>query len=167
MTQLGQMVNFPGGNDSYEDSGEGGLFVVMVVPQPESWQDNCHVDVIAATRLSRPDVCVSPEGHELWEPWEHRKNDADKQSQAHQLLTEHGQPVLASWALRARNWDEFSVSMLAVIHVGSTSRSLWHAGRQEYWQAEYRDLNPLGARIHTGLHAAFGVEPLLLTFLDT
>jgi hypothetical protein len=166
MTQAGQMVNFPGVGSGYEDSGEGGLFVMMLVPKPEDWQDNCHVDVVTDVRLTRPDVCVSVESRELWVPWEHRKSDFDKQSEAHRVLTEQGKPELASWAMRARNWDEFSVSLLASVHMGS-SVSSWCHPQDSYWEATTEDLTGEGQMLRVGLKSVFGIEPLLLTFLDT
>lgn len=166
MTQPGQMVNFPGAGSGYEDSGEGGLFVMMVVTRPPDWTDNCHVDVIADLRISRPDVCVSPEQRLLWEAWDYRKGDHAKQTEAYRVLTEHQYNKLASWALRARNWDEFSVSLLASVHMGSCAASLCHP-EESYWEATPDDLTEEGKALFSGLYGAFGREPILLTFLDT
>lgn len=166
MTQPGQMVNFPGEGSGYEDSGEGGLFVMMVVTRPPDWTDNCNVDVIADLRISSPDVCVSPERRLLWEPWDYRKGDHAKQSAAYRLLTGQNESDLASWTLRARNWDEFSVSLMAAVHLGSSCGS-WCHPEESYWEATPDDLTDEGKSLWTGLSKAFGREPLLLTFLDT
>lgn len=169
MTRMGQMVNFPLLDNQWEDSGEGGLFVMMVVPRPDGWShDYCHIDVVADIRLSRADCNVSVEAaNDLWEPWEFRRSDRDKQDKTFDLLKKAGEGELASWSMRARNWDEFSVSMLASIHMGSTGHALFKRRTRETWEAGPGDLTEHGQAIRSAMAAAFGIEPILLTFLDT
>ena len=168
MTRMGQMVNFPLPDDQWEDSGEGGLFVIMVVPRPEGWShDYCHIDVVADIRLNRADCNVSAAARDLWEPWEFRKNDCDKQDKAVDFLKDAGEDELAHWALQARNWDDFSVSMLAALHVGSTCHALLNRRTRRGWEARPEDLTEQGQAIRATMTTAFGIRPTLLTFLDT
>jgi hypothetical protein len=158
------LINIPSGG-VYEDSGEGGLFVMLVVPQPDDWGHNCHVDVNIT--LSSPDVCIGDQ-HRLW--GEGRRDTVDawrNQLKAQKALDEAGKGDLAIWALQARNPQDDSVPVLAAVHLGSTSESLWDEHKSRYWRAEKDNLTFAGFVLYARLQAAFGVEPLIMTFLDT
>jgi hypothetical protein len=162
------LINFPGGgwdpSGGYEDTGEGGLYVMMVVPELEDFQDECMVDV--AIQLTRPDAPVSFTG-EIFVPYEHCRSGFDKSMRAHKMLKEAGEDQLASWALNTTSPDDVSSPMRVAIHLGSTSASLYSEYRASYWSATSQDLTQEGLALYATLFAAFGVEPTLLTFLDT
>lgn len=156
------LVNFDVPGDHLEDSGEGGLFAIMVVPEPEGYDTMCHVD--AKTVILRPDVCVSEHRNALWEPWEHGRMTNGK---AYQQLTQAGMEELARWALMTTSDHDLSLPLLASAFLGSTCHSLWNARQSAYWTAGVDDLTEQGKTLYDSLKAAYGVEPLILTFLDT
>lgn len=129
-----QMVYFPDIGPSMEDSGEGGMFVILVVPTPEDWQNHCAVDVNVI--LTQPDVCLNAEHRNLW-----------------------------TYDLAYPN--NTSLPVLAAVQMGSTHFSLCDRSKGKYWTAEYRHLTPEGASVSQSLARAYGVDPVLLTFLDT
>jgi hypothetical protein len=134
MKHLGQLVNFPGAKSGITSGGDNGMFVVMAVPEPEGWTQECTVDVSLV--LTEPDVCVSPEGRDLWG-------------------RESGYP------------DNTSVPMLAAVHMGSSDMAYYDEVKDEYWAAQESDLTEAGMAIMRALFCAYGVAPVLLTFLDT
>lgn len=158
-----EMVRFPSEGDGLEHSGEGGIYVIMVVPEP--WEHdghNAHVDVHAT--LSRPDVCLSARRTEIWEPYDHAKLGSGR---VYQALTAKGENELAQWALRATHDSEISAPLLASVFLGSSGVPLWSSDLSAYWTAGVDDLTEAGKALYDGLKAAYGVEPVLLTFLDT
>ena len=121
------LVTFPSGG-VYEDSGEGGLYVMMVVPEPNGFRHNCHVDGIIT--VSEVDVEVTNSG--LWRKY----------------------------------WDDASTSLLFAAHIGSTPESLWNAD-DGYFTANRDDLTEAGRALYESVKAAYGIDPVLVTCLDT
>lgn len=183
MSSAHELINFPQPGGEWRDSGEGGQFVKLVVPEPEGWLNNCCVD--ASIVLKQPDVCHN--GRELWEPYDHEANmtqhdvfqymrrrlEDEKESgveqpewkkEFHRGIDYH---KWGSWVLRANNPDHISVPVLAAVEMGSSQFSLWSESQSRYWLADEFSLTEAGQRVADSLHVAFGIAPILLTFLDT
>lgn len=170
------LLAFPECDDApWEDSGEGGQYVMLVVPTPENHNDNCCVDVTAYLRLPRvekrvdtimsyPDVCHTP--NDLWE----RQGYLDgfrESGDASRHFMELNNQRLAGWALRTTNPGELSRPVLASILLGSDGQSRWSNRHGAYWVAGHDDLTFRGRLIYDTLKSLYRTEPLLLTFLDT
>jgi hypothetical protein len=191
MTTNEGLLTFPSCDDGrYTDSGEGGQYVMLAVPAPEGYVDNCCVDV--SISLSLPDVCNSPT--DLWDEY-HRNEDRGKwrhQGDIYRYLTRRAEDATsvtqdatvtppwvrefhhgleykewASWVIRAIDHDHLSRHVLAAVHLGSSCHSLWNESAGRYWVASETDLTASGALLRYTLKSAFNVEPVLLTFLDT
>lgn len=170
-----ELVKFPGWDDpGYRDSGEGGLFVMLFVPEPEGWTDNCHVDV--AIEATRPDVLVHPRTKDgLWSRWDSNSPDSDWriQQKLYDLLREHGRPEgndpnpMMRWVMTARSYDDLSANMLVAMLLGSTSGSFYSEHNSSYWYATPENLTEAGRALYDGIKAAYSVDPILATFLDT
>lgn len=156
-----EMISFPSPGPGFRDAAEGGMYVLLVVPYPDDWSANCCVD--AQAQISRADLCLNPGHGALWEPY--------KQGQvpfrAYDRLKAAGMDDLARWCLRAVDPQELSVPVLVSAFLGSTSYSLVDEAADSWWTASESDLTPVGRAVWNGLRAAYGVDPLLLTFLDT
>jgi hypothetical protein len=63
--------------------------------------------------------------------------------------------------------DDISLPLLAAVFLGSTGASMWAPTKHEYFTAKYEHLTQHGKTLYDGLRLAYGVEPTLLTFLDT
>lgn len=168
-----QMVNFPEESGEWRDSGEGGLWVTLIVRKPENHSYFAHVDTPIV--LSEPDVCVSPRRRNgLWEEFDYSRNSPRKEwdNAQHKLMTADEFKVrefdfLRRFALQATAPWHHSEEVLAAVQMGSTGLSLWSESVGRYFYATYDDLTPTGKSIYDGLKAAFGAAPELYTFLDT
>lgn len=156
-----ELINFPG-EGYWEDSGEGGQYVMLVIPMPNDYTFHCSVDM--SILMTRPDVCHTP--NELWEPYHYHTSGYKKSIQAAEVLRDVGESDLAQWACQRYSHDELSTSVLAAVHLGSSCRSLVN-GTVGYWTASYDDLTSAGRILWDTLKNVYGVEPMLLTFLDT
>lgn len=181
-----KLIDFDGIEGDWRDSGEGGQFVMLVVPEADDWSTKCHVDV--GIRLTRPDVCNTP--NDLWAPFNHESN-AHRHDLGHYLFNRandaraviqdaSARPAWAKefyrgfqyaewarWAVRAHAEEELSTGVLAAVHLGSSQFSLWSESRGSYWTAGEGNLTLAGRDLFNSLANAFDVAPLLLTFLDT
>jgi hypothetical protein len=166
------LVNFPDFCPiGYTDMGEGGLYSMLVVPEPEDWTNNCHVDV--QTFLTRPDAPVTADlNRQVWEPSNHGA-DGDWMIQS-RVLTHFGRDkgecadnAAWQWVARVTNPSDLSYACLASVFLGSIPWSLYNEHEGHFWYAQYEDLTQAGKAVYNGLKAAYGVEPLLFTFLDT
>lgn len=159
-----ELINWPDATH-WDDSGEGGLFVMMLVIKPEGWQFNCSVDVDIS--LPRPDVCISDVRRKLWEAYEYDTSGFRNMSDALKVFTEQKRPDLYRWAARARSSEDDSVELLMAMHIGSTPCSLHSEVTGGYFDATYDDLTVAGKGLHDMVKLAYGIEPTLVTFLDT
>lgn len=149
----------------WRDAGEGGMFVWLVVPAPNHPRHECHVD--STLHLTSPDVLITKDTAELWVPYRrHRDSDAHLQEEAKGALWAAGKEELANWTDRVMNADEMSTDLLAAVFLGSTMTCPVHE-QAGWWEAGYGDLTQAGKVLFDTLKAAFKVEPLILTFLDT
>lgn len=183
---MNDLVNWPSTLD-YEDSGEGGLFAWMIVPEyigdgepyataANTYGNNCYVDVNAYLSrprilLNSPDVCVSSEGRKVFMPWKHRDSWFDQSQTIDKRLkldpnTEEGR-TLRMALLKTLGADDISVPMKASVFLGSTSQSLYSSRQGGYFEVTKNDLTLTGKTLYNGFQQAFGVDPIILTFLDT
>jgi hypothetical protein len=180
------MVIWPGTLD-YEDSGEGGLFAWMIVPEyigdgepygtaANTYGNNCHVDVTAylsrpRVLLKSPDVCVSPEGRKVFMPWKHRDSWFDHSQAIDKRLNLDpnidGDRRLRMALLQTLGADDISVPMLASVFLGSTGQSLYSNRQGGYFAATKDDLTLNGKTLYNAFQQVYGVDPIILTFLDT
>jgi hypothetical protein len=177
------MVNWNG--DNCTDSGEGGLFAWMIVPEnlssgeaygANTYGFNCHVDVAAylsrpRLMLRSPDVCVSTERSKVYEPYQHRDSWFDHQMTLTKRLNFNLEldedRKLKRAFMSTLGHDDISVPMLASVFLGSTSASLWDEQRSRYFEVGVDDLTANGKTVYDAMQRAYGVDPILLTFLDT
>ena len=158
------LLVFPEPGEGLRDVGEGGMFVMMVVPYPDNRFDNCLVD--AAVLVTRPTICLNPEGEQIWTG--HRK--APGWQAGHEIqdvLRQYRNEKWDRWIAAAHGGEDLSREMLAVIFLGSTDHSLWSSHESAYWTATPDDLTPDGKMFFRSLKRMFDVDPILLTFLDT
>jgi hypothetical protein len=178
------MINWPGTLD-YEDSGEGGLFAWMIVPEFISsgeayganvYGNNCHVDVDAylsrpRVMLKSPDVCVSPEGRKVFEPYNHRDSWFNQSMRLDRMVREYlgedRERGLRQGLIQSLGADDISVPMLASVFLGSTGQSLYSHRQGGYFAVTKNDLTLNGKTLYNAFQQAFGVDPIILTFLDT
>lgn len=133
-------VRWPGTDGGYRITGEGGLAVFLLVPAQD--QTECCVAMPVIT-MEATDVLVdSPEAEQRYFPGSTR----------YQPINEPG--------------DLTSVPLAACICLGSTGAAYHNEGRG-YFYATFADLTPAGQRLHEAVGELYGVEPVLLTFLDT
>lgn len=168
-----QMVNFPSPVGSYRDSGEGGLFVMMAVPEPEDFSHNCHVDgIIEASRPGRKSkiqvssVDVEVTRSRIWDPWDFDSPDHRRRREVEKIL-EKDHRDLWMWSTRMTLPEDHSDSLLFAAHMGSTGESLWDVDRSEYFTATRNDLTYEGRALYEAVKAAYSAEPMLITCLDT
>ena len=155
------LVTFPSGG-VYEDSGEGGLYVMMVVPEPNGFWHNCHVDGIIT--VSEVDVEVTNSG--IWQssPWE--SADSKKRRRLDDIVRKADRELYV-WSAKLVNMDDASTPLLFAAHMGSTPESLWNAHRSEYFTANVDHLTHEGRALYESVKAAYGIDPVLVTCLDT
>lgn len=158
---MNNLVNFPSGG-VYEDSGEGGLFVMMVVPEPEEFRHNCHVDGIIS--ISEVDVEVTNSG--LWQPYSWHSADNEKRRNMDNILQKEDQNLFI-WSTKLVNMEDASSSLLFAAHMGSTPESLWDAHQGEYFTATVDHLTIEGRVLYEAVRGAFRIDPVLITCLDT
>lgn len=121
-----------------EDSGEGGMYVIVAVTEEEDARNECRVDVNIL--LTEPDALLSP------------GRVAD---------------VWGDGMSNVAYPDRMSLPLRAAVFLGSTSVSLWDEAAGNYWCASPEDPTDDGRVLYDMLRRMNGVEPVLLTFLDT
>lgn len=172
-----ELLTFPECDDlPWRDSGEGGQYVMLVVPEPEAGHDTeCCVDVSTFLRLPRPanrvdtaltypDVCHTQ--NDLWT----REGYLDgfrESGDAYKHFSEGDDTRLAGWALRVISPGELSRPVLASVMLGSNGQSRFSESHGVYWVATHADLTFRGKLLYDTLKSFYQTEPLLLTFLDT
>lgn len=163
------LVEFPvDGVDGWTDTHEGGLFVMVVVPAPleveRAWAA-CHVDVTIG--LSLPDVCVTQGAREFWPTGTELNELWEEERVIREALEKAGETELAARSFAHRSSYEQSREFLAALHIGSTGGSMWSDRLGRFFEAAPETLTPEGRTLLDALRVAYGVEPVLVTFLDT
>jgi hypothetical protein len=157
-----QMVNWPTPGSGYNDTGEGGLYAMLVIPKDTSQGDeaDCYIDV--AILATRPDAPVSSCG-DLWESYD--QEESRGKWEAHEFLQGAGKQKLADHVLRSFPQFDMSDELMVAMHIGSTCHSL--EGTSGMFAVTFDDLTLAGQNLYVTLKNAYGREPLLWTFLDT
>jgi hypothetical protein len=151
--------------ETYEDSGEGGIYVELLVPEPEVWKHNCTIDG-GVIEVSRPDSLVhQTDDLPIWAPWDSMGDHHDFEIQ--ELLQNSGRRDLVRRVIGSRPTMDSSTPMLAALHLGSTSHGLRNVRTGQQWAAEYEDLTILGKMLYNTLKSAYDIEPVIVTMLDT
>lgn len=177
-----ELVNWPETGHRYRDSGEGGLFAWMMVPEaissgeahgPEAAGfNNCYVDVSAylsrpRIMLNRPDVCVSAQGRNVYTHWDFKNSWFQRSKEIGQRLDPDKDYRLKQALHQAMGSDDISVPMLASIFLGSTCHSLWDETLGCYFEVSHPYLTQDGKLQYELWQRVYGVDPIILTFLDT
>jgi len=175
---MNELVRFPNGN-GWRDAGEGGMYVILAVMEPEHWADNCNVDVYSTLQRNRPegaarsvvirmsqhDAAVSAGVKDVWPEYDYES--IIHKGEAIKFLRTAGKAVEARWAEQSEHRDDYSHPMLATVLLGSTSASLWDEQGERFFEATHDDLTYQGKVLYEVFKNAYGVEPVILTFLDT
>lgn len=151
-----ELITFPHLGQGLRSSSEGGTFVVAawratggfarctVDVHPELTHGDCLVTGGAARRAVFGDRAPSRE------PFPHDPTPDE----------------VAAWECRQRE-AERSDPLWAAVHLGSTGTPLYDEALDRYWFATRRDLTDAGRVVVNTLDAVYGVEGVLLTWLDT
>ncbi|MFE0472691.1 hypothetical protein ACFW2V_13850 [Streptomyces sp. NPDC058947] len=160
-----ELIRFPEAGEVWEDTKEGGMYVFAIVPKPTGHRDNCTIE--NGIVLSAPDYPVS-DIREYWPDMANAVQEEHVRNEAARLMDREGFAVKAAMVRGLASLNGFSTEMLAAVHMGSTSCSLVARNKDgSHWEAAWEDLTPTGTLLLDRLHVAFGVKPVLLTFLDT
>jgi hypothetical protein len=158
------LIKFPEVGDLWEDAGEGGMYVMAVIPRPADHPDNCTVENFIV--LTSPDAAVS-DLSDLWPDAKGRYEEEQARNDAARLMEREGFAAKASQVRSLISQDSLSLPVLLAAELGSTSRYLTARKDGALWEATRDDLTPSGILLMNRLHVAFGAAPILLTFLDT
>lgn len=159
-----ELIKFPEVGETWEDTGEGGMYVYAVAPRPVGFKDNCTVE--NSIVLTKPDAPVS-DIRDFWGDPQSAATEEKARTEAARLMDREGFVVQAATVRSLVSLDSLSVDMLAAVYMGSTSRSLKDVTNGIFWEAAWEDLTPGGVLLMDRLNIAFGITPHLLTFLDT
>lgn len=159
-----ELIRFPNAGGTWEDTGEGGMYVYAVVPRPVDFADNCTVE--NSIVLTPPDAPVS-DIRDFWGDPGTAAEERAARNDAARLMDREGFSVKAASVRSLVPLDSLSMDMLAAVYMGSVSRSLKDRTSGAFWEANPGDLTSAGVRLLGQLHDTFGVTPTLLTFLDT
>lgn len=153
------LVNWPAPvGEPWVDTHEGGLFAFLVIRKPSGHQDECMVDV--EVMLTRPDAIV--EGpRSLWPVEKNQDARWDVVDKLRQAKEEEGM----KWAMTAFSGSSLSDSVLVSVYLGSTCHSL--GGPMGIFSVRYEHLTEAGQAVYDALAKAYGVEPEILTCIDT
>ena len=158
------LIRWPEIGSEFRDGGENGMYIMLVVPQPNEWVREC-VEESPITLMGIPDAPLS-DTQDLW-----NREDASEQhkalDKAYNALKDKSDEVSAREMYSMIPQDDLSVQMLAAIELGTTSVTYMSEALDDYWQATIKDLTLAGQVLHNTLELAFGITPRILTFLDT
>lgn len=147
------LVNFPVDDEDYEHTGEGGMFVRLVIEPTEAWMDwiRCCGGEI---QFARDEAMVG--------------DDHESETKAHFPDLEDGPDERSKekWGDMARY---MSTQYCSVIYLGSTGWSGFHKATEEYWTCQYEDLTEEGKLLYDTLKKLHegNAQLLLQTWLDT
>jgi hypothetical protein len=147
---------------THRDTGEGGLFVYLVVPTQEGEAPRDYSDPMEKCcigtwpTLNMPDVVLSKGADKYWhrdrywQTW----NKIDGDMVPRQAVYEYADSMQ-------------SVHFLAVVLLGSTGMSWVNDNTEEYFIAQYDNLTDEGKALYKSLASLYSRSPIILTFLDT
>lgn len=152
MSGMDGWVNFPINDARFQNTGEGGMFVKLVVCDDRDYDDRfgvcCGVHVIDMMSES----LIADDRYPLDDDDDYRRMES------------FHFPHLKSNDFFRYNSREY----LAAIVLGSTDWSGWDDERGDYWSCTFDDLSDEGKALYRQLEALYpGCTLHLLTFLDT
>jgi len=160
-------VNFPVDDPRYKNTGEGGMFVRLVVEEKENkgWMVCCgglqHIQYDEC--LVADDVCPPPQRLP-------RNIDSLPPEEVDRILKETQiYPVEAHHFPLLKDGSWGSVGYLSIITLGSTGWSGWDNETDDYWHCTYGDLTEEGRSLYDSLKNLYGedCQIYLQTWLDT
>lgn len=172
-------VNFPTQDESYRDSKQGGMFVMLTVCEKDKAWPTCiinHVSVWMDESFVGDDVSPPnqywevPVSHEEFEEWNKpeswaRRLPAENFHFPYLRMKKH--PQMSRQFGKAYKY--ISIEYLAAIVIGTTGWSGWNEEKKEYWKCSYDDLNPAGQDLYQSIEELYGpdCQIYLQTWLDT
>ena len=180
-------VNFPVNDQEYKNSGEGGLFVLLVVPDewPVDFME-CHGNtnyVMYNENLVGADVeeeCDCDECESLvlvglerrGVEHYHFPSMDEREFNYRPHIHDGGKrlhfPLIKVDAPKFNPDPYLSVSYLAIVNLGSTSWSGWNEEKGNYFVCTYNDLNEEGKTLYNSIKTLYPKGKLVLqTWLDT
>lgn len=164
-------VNFPVKDPDYENSGEGGMFVKLVVVDKKNKCSMCCgdyiIDMLGECFIGddkrprpNPDYSKCKNVEDIYKC----QRREDKWQEYHFPNINNKSPRFVEQIL-----DKYcSRNYKAVIVMGSTGWSGWNTKKKVNWVCSYRDLTPKGEILYHLIEKLYpGCDLHLLTFLDT
>lgn len=150
----------------YEDGHEG-LQVYLVVPQPTESDSNgsmfeCFTQPL--TLMARPDVPLTET--ELWDSYVEERIQRKRRDGARRVLEQHGTETDQEALRESVPSATFSLPVLASVLVGTRFEAVTYPDGH-MWQAKDIDLTHDGKVLYDTLAAVYGIEPVLITTLET
>lgn len=177
------MVNFPVDSTEFVSSGEGGMFVRLVVVSPDSLPSESPLSVpYSEDKLDRSVCCggdvyvvydetfVGDDVHPVQvQDWEKVSTEAEFRAAQH---AERVHDRIHFPRMDDKSWsdirDFMSIPYLAAVLMGSTGWSGWNELESKYWHCTKDNLNDDGKALYNQLQKAFPNSILILqTWLDT
>lgn len=169
-------VNFPVDNPEYKNSGEGGMYVQLVVSDAQKdfdkrWMicSGSNALITMAESLIGDDVHLEPKIDYVNTPldkWRELELQGAENFHFPRIEKEEETSNKAAWGFMGRY---LSCEYLAVVNLGSTGWSGWRVDNSGHWKCTYQDLTPEGQALYDQikeLYQGFG-DLYLITWLDT
>ena len=177
--QVKGYVDFPVNSKEYISSGEGGMFVQLIV-LPSSHSDHvccggASTSIVMTESFIGDDLSRSPAREYYYFPNSECEHQKRFYLEWHQSDVDKSKPLpLLPAACNCYTLDKFSeknllsIPLLAAIDLGSTGWSGFSGRKKQYWRAKYGDLTLLGKELYQNLKRLYPRSQLrLLTWLDT
>lgn len=175
MTLCYGWVKFPIDDPRWEDTGEGGMFIKLVVVPPDDFnykwwkasgasyiRDLLVECLIGDDKRQNPDFQVGELDARGLLEWERARD---------KWLEYHYPHANRPWSNGVPAYDmirHVSTYYMAAVVLGATSWSGWDKETTAYWQCTFDDLTPEGQQLYRMLEKLYPDCQLhLLTFLDT
>lgn len=165
-------VNFPIDNPEYKSSGEGGMFVRLVVVGKEGkeWMQCCggYCDVTYDESFIRDDKRERPEppNVENYKIQEKFLATLDKEQKDLQEYDEFHFPDMYKQNNDFLKYN--SIPYLCAMTIGSTGWSGWNDKKREYWHCTIDDLSEQGKQLYDLVQKLYpNCDLYLQTWLDT
>lgn len=164
-------INFPSG-PHFKDTGEGGMFVRLVVVNNGEFMACCGGDNVVLYDESyirddnRPRT-TPPEIKESMNRDEVLKATKEEARLIHEY-DEYHFPRINDRKEKNDYLRVMSIPYLCAMTIGSTGRSMYHLTNEEYWYCTYDDLNDDGKLLYDQLKKLYpGCAIHIQTWLDT
>jgi len=164
-------VNFPVHDPRYENSREGGVFVMAVVLEDEDFDKRWPICFGGYSYFPMAESLIDDSENPRPKPTEPPTSleDMDREREAHDAWEGQLFPFMRNTSPKiACSLERYiSVPLLVSVLLGSTGWSGWDTEAGEYWKATRDSLTQEGLGIVTALEALYGKKVHLLTWLDT